>query len=76
MYDQEDLTDLIDLIYEYNLPLSIEDICSSLGFSKEKVALILDMLYSCGLIKIEDSYIIPLVSYEYAILVAEELGNE
>lgn len=75
MYDQEDLTDVIDLIFEYNYYPRIGDIIGELGFTSPKTREIIDVLWSYGIIIVdENKCIIPLLKYEEAIILAQSIA--
>lgn len=76
MYDQQDLTDFIDLVFEYNNPPSLADIKEELGFSKAKINQIINLLMSYGIIDMDESAIVPLMDYNSAIMLVESIELE
>lgn len=77
MYDQADLTDFIDAVFEYNLYPYIGTIMGDLCFSEVQVMEIIDLLFSYGIIMVDEhECIIPLMSYEEAIILAQSIAME
>lgn len=51
MLDREEVLDAIDIIYEYNFPLSLEKISYELGLNMNKTNQIINLLEEYGLIR-------------------------
>ena len=51
MLDREEILDLIDLIYEYNCPVSLEKISYELSFNMNKTSQIINLLEEYGLVR-------------------------
>lgn len=75
MFDINELLDLIDLLYEYNIPPSINDIYNELFFSKEKIYGMLNVLKEYKIIKLSNSMIEIICPYEKAVLILESLNT-
>lgn len=51
MLDREEILDVIDMIYEYNFPVSLEKISYELSFNMNKTSQIINLLEEYGLVR-------------------------
>jgi hypothetical protein len=70
MFDNEELLEILECIYEFNTDPTINDILAELCLSKSKIMHYLDVLYLYKIIEMDGNYIHLLKDYEEAYFVA------
>ncbi len=71
MFDKEEVYEVLELIYEYNLPPTISDIKNELLMDEIKVQMILNLLYEYDII---DEFNKPIKNYNKALLIIDKIN--
>lgn len=71
MFDKEEVYEVLELIYEYNLPPTISDIKNELLMDEIKVQMILNLLYEYDII---DEFNKSIKNYNKALLIIDKIN--